>query len=106
MHTTTVVDVFKQGILPQGQYSFPFAIQLPEFLPSSFVYIHYGFPDYSKHRLKYKLRAKIIDCSGNQKSMHPMIGKKMIVVSRPPINPRENIQMELEGKVKTFFFVK
>jgi hypothetical protein len=106
VHTSTVVQVFQHGILAQGQYSFTFGVQLPGFLPASFVYVHDGYPDYSKHRLKYKLRAKIVDASGNPKPMHPMIGKKMMVVSKPPLNPRFNILMELEGKVKTLFFVK
>ena len=35
-----------------------------------------------------------------------MIAKKMLVISRPPINPRLKIHMDLEGKVKTLFFVK
>jgi len=60
--------------------------------------------DSSKHRLKYKLRAKIIDGSGNPRPMHPMIAKKMLVISHLPLNPRLNIQMDLEGKVKTLFF--
>jgi hypothetical protein len=38
--------------------------------------------------------------------MHPMISKKMLVVSRIPDNPRFNVSMQLEGNVKTLFFVK
>jgi hypothetical protein len=91
--------------LSAGQYSFPFAVELPNWLQSSFVYTH-GYPDQSKHRLKYKLRAKIIDGTCNQKPMHPMISKKMLVISRIPDNPRFNVSMQLEGNVKTLFFVK
>jgi hypothetical protein len=34
-----------------------------------------------------------------------MLGKRRIMVSRPSINPRTNIKMEVCGKVKTFFFM-
>jgi hypothetical protein len=34
------------------------------------------------------------------------MSKKMLVVSRPPDNPRFNLSMQLEGAVKTLFFVK
>lgn len=46
-----------------------------------------------------------MDQSGNPKPMHPMIAKRMLVISRQPINTRFNIPMQLEGKVKTLFFV-
>ena len=35
-----------------------------------------------------------------------MISKKMLVISRLPDSPRFNISMQLEGNVKTLFFVK
>ena len=92
VHTTSVIQIFQNGILCAGYHSFPFAVELPNWLQSSFVYTH-GYPDQSKHRLKYKLRAKILDGSCNQKPMHPMISKKMLVVSRIPDNPRFNVAM-------------
>ena len=79
--------MFHQGSLKAGQYSFPFAVELPEGLPSSFVYSH-GSPDYSKLRIKYKLRAVMLDFNEGLTRLNPMIAKKIIVVSHVPANPR------------------
>ena len=32
------LKAFPNGVIPRGQYEFPFALQLPEFLPSSMSY--------------------------------------------------------------------
>ena len=87
VHTKSVVQVFSQSGLTAGQHSFPFAVELPEGLPSSFVYSH-GSPDYSKLRIKYKLRAVMLDVNEGPGRLNPMIAKKMLVVSNVHANPR------------------
>jgi hypothetical protein len=87
VHTKSVIQVFQQGSLKAGQYSFPFAVELPNGLPSSFVYSH-GSPDFSKLRIKYKLRAAMLDLNEGPTRLNPMIAKKMLVVSHVPANPR------------------
>jgi hypothetical protein len=79
--------MFQQGSLRAGQYSFPFEVELPNGLASSFVYSH-GSPDYSKLRIKYKLRAGMLDFNEGPTRFHPIIAKKMLVVSHMPANPR------------------
>lgn len=78
-------------------------MQLPNTFQPSFNYK--GHSTNRAHiRIKYKLRASIVDETRNHKKLHPMIAKKNVMVSRPSINPRQNIMMEGCGKVKTLFF--
>jgi len=54
-------------------------------------------------RIKYKLKAKILDDSANQKKLDPMMAKKKIIVSVPSFNPKKNISMEECGDVKNLY---
>ena len=48
----------------------------------------------------------MFDVNEGPTRLHPMIAKKMLVVSHVPTNPRENVMINLEGKVKTLFLLK
>lgn len=80
---------------------FPFSFQLPAFLQPSFVYINH---DHSHFRIKYKVKAKLLDDSCNHKKLYPMIAKKNIMISRPSVPQRLNISMDACGEIKNFFF--
>ena len=56
-------------------------------------------------RIKYSLKASIVDETGNHTKLYPMKAKKNVMVSRPSIPLRQNITMEACGDVKTFFFI-
>jgi len=61
-------------------------VQLPAFLQPSFNYR--GSFNNTHYRIKYKIKAKLLDDSANHKKLYPMIAKKNIMVSRPSLNPR------------------
>jgi hypothetical protein len=62
-------------------------------MQSSFNYR--GGSSVNQHfRIKYKLKAKILDESNG---VYPMISKKNIMISRPCVNPRQNITMNVSG---------
>ena len=58
-------------------------------------------------RIKYKAKAKMVDNSGALKPLHPMEAKRPLMIT---VLPAQDIKYDrsvsLEGKIKTFFFVK
>lgn len=75
----TVVQNFPAGTVPKGSVKFPFSIDLPQDLPSTFVFA--GQKD-CELRITYKLRAAMVDCSPKDKAQFkPLIGKRIVVVS-------------------------
>jgi hypothetical protein len=38
IHNTQALHTFPDRVAPAGQYSFPFVISLPEWLPASFIF--------------------------------------------------------------------
>lgn len=78
--TPIVVQIFPDGVLPIGQYTFPFSFALPDWLPSSFVFKR-NFPDQAHMRLKYKAVAKMKDGSGSATPLHPMEAKRPLMIT-------------------------
>jgi hypothetical protein len=98
IHLSFVGASFQNSIVASGDYVFPFSIQLPDNLQSSFNYSG-NSADKSHFRIKYKIKASIVDEVNPHKTLNSMIAKENVIISRPSIPLQENIMKEVCGDV-------
>lgn len=77
------VFYFDGGVVPAGQFSFPFQVQVPNWLPPSFLWKYRDFDEKYKASIKYKIKAYIQDRTGRDK---PIYGKRVLLIN-PPMPP-------------------
>ena len=80
-HQENDVFYFADDHCPAGQFTFPFTIQIPHWLPSSFFLKHHSHPEKVKSMIKYKVKAHVesLDHHGGK-----IDGKRVLIVRPPP----------------------
>lgn len=90
---TTPIHHFEGDTVKPGGYSYPFKIQLPNWIPSSFVYCG---EEASKIRIFYTLKAKIEDCrtySGKDKPLPSLKFKRRLNVANNAMSLLKDIKV-------------
>mmetsp|Transcript_28397 Transcript_28397/g.21201 ORF Transcript_28397/g.21201 Transcript_28397/m.21201 type:complete len:136 (-) Transcript_28397:1039-1446(-) len=85
-----------------GQYSFPFNIVLPHWLPQSFMFI--GKQE-SMFIVKYEIRAAMYECVDSSKSqLEPIVFKCPFLVIQPAYNISPALKFRSESDIKSMMF--
>ncbi|CDW81409.1 UNKNOWN [Stylonychia lemnae] len=94
-----VLESFHRNELLPGAYSYPFAIDLPYWLPSSFLYC--GIQRCIM-KIDYFLLVGMEDYS---RQFRPLFLKKLVNISQPPVMINHKVSRSISHEVKNLFFV-
>jgi len=90
------VFYFDGGVVPAGQFSFPFQVQVPNWLPPSFLWKYRDMDEKYKASIKYKIKAYIQDRTGRDK---PIYGKRVLLINPPMPPPGQSAELHAEKNV-------
>ena len=95
-----IIDIFyfADGHVPAGQFSFPFSVQVPNWLPPSFMWKYHDSDEKYKALIRYKIKAYIVD---NHKKDKPIYGKRVLLVNPNPPPMAQAAEMVNKSEVKT-----
>jgi hypothetical protein len=94
---------FQDSAAYPGQYSFPFSLKLPDWLPASFIF--YGL-NASEIKVKYDLIAYMPDAlDPKTRPFKPFLVKKRLILRKSISSKIFNKTISLQNEIKTMFFV-
>jgi len=91
-----IIKEFPSGVIPKGQFEFPFALQLPKSLPSSMK----AKSSQSTCEVRYEVVAEVFQRPNSLFSTNPYAKEKLTVVAMPPtIAPDHDSSLQLPVEI-------
>ena len=95
---TNPVFVFTFPQLLPGDYSIPFSFMMPAGLPSSFQFIDHGIWQQPKGKVKYSIKARMLDHHDKEIMKH----KQVLILREQGEAYKENITHTDENNISTW----